>query len=64
MAKAERLYEQLLGSEREEAARILDAYRLAVSQGSPIELKKIRSHARIRLDALEHTEDDIFDRTD
>ncbi len=60
MAKAERLYEELLGWEREEAARILDAYRQAVSEGSPIELKKIRSYARKRLNELEHGWDDIF----
>ena len=60
MAKAERLYEELLGWEREEAARILDAYRQAVSEGSPIELKKIRSYARKRLNELERGWDDIF----
>lgn len=60
MAKAERLYEELLGSEREEAARILDAYRHAIREGSPIELKKIRGYARTRLNALERAWDSIF----
>lgn len=60
MAKAERLYEELLGREREKAAWILDAYRQAISGGNPIELKKIRSYARIQLEALEHTWDNIF----
>lgn len=60
MAKAERLYEELLGSEREEVAQILDAYRWVINQGSSIELKKIRNHARIRLEALEHTQDNLF----
>lgn len=60
MAKAERLYEELLGSEREEAARILDAYRYAIREGSPIELKKIRGYARTRLNALERAWDSVF----
>lgn len=60
MAKAERLYEELLGREREKAAWILDTYRQAISGGNPIELKKIRSYARIQLEALEHTWDNIF----
>lgn len=60
MAKAERLYEELLGSEREEAARILDAYRYAIREGSPIELKKIRGYARTRLNALERAWDFVF----
>jgi len=60
MAKAERLYEELLGSEREEAARILDAYRRIIRKGSAIEREKIRSQARMRLDALERAGDNIF----
>jgi len=60
MAKAERLYEELLGSEREEVARILDAYRYAIREGSPIELKKIRGYARTRLNALERAWDSVF----
>lgn len=60
MAKAERLYEELLGREREKAAWILDAYRQVISGGNPIELKKIRSYARIQLQAMEHTWDNIF----
>lgn len=60
MAKAERLYEELLGREREKAAWILDAYRQVISGGNPIELKKIRSYARIQLEAMEHTWDNIF----
>lgn len=60
MAKAERLYEELLGREREKAAWILDAYRQAISGGNPIELKKIRSYARIQLENLEHAWDNIF----
>lgn len=60
MAKAERLYEELLGSEREEAARILDAYRQAIREGSPIERKKMRSYARTRLNALDRSWDSIF----
>lgn len=60
MAKAERLYEELLGREREKAAWILDAYRQAISGGNPIELKKIRSYARIQLETLEHAWDNIF----
>ncbi len=59
MAKAERLYEELLGSEREEV-RILDAYRYAIREGSPIELKKIRGYARTRLNALERAWDSVF----
>lgn len=60
MAKAERLYEELLGSEREKVARILDAYRYAIREGSPIELKKIRGYARTRLNALERAWDSVF----
>ncbi len=60
MAKAERLYEELLGSEREEVARILDAYRYAIREGSPIELKKVRGYARTRLNALERAWDSVF----
>ena len=60
MAKAERLYEELLGSEREEVVRILDAYRYAIREGSPIELKKIRGYARTRLNALERAWDSVF----
>lgn len=60
MAKAERLYEELLGGEREEAAGILEAYRQAVGEGSPIELKKIRNYARKRLNELEREWDNIF----
>lgn len=60
MAKAERLYEELLGREREKAAWILDAYRQAISGGNLIELKKIRSYARIQLEDMEHTWDNIF----
>lgn len=61
MAKAERLYEELLGGEREEAARILDVYRQAIREGSPIQRQKVRSYARMRLEALERSRDDIFD---
>ena len=60
MAKAERLYEELLGGEREEAAWILEAYRQAVGEGSTIELKKIRNYARKRLNELERAWDNIF----
>lgn len=60
MAKAERLYEELLGGEREEAAWILEAYRQAVGEGSPIEIKKIRNYARKRLNELEREWDNIF----
>lgn len=53
MAKAERLYAELTGREREEAAMLLNEYRRILRQGDVIERKKIRKFARTKLDAWE-----------
>lgn len=53
MAKAERLYAELTGSEREQAARLIGYYQQTLERGDRIEIRKLRKMAAETLAAWE-----------
>lgn len=53
IAKAERMYAELIGREKEQAGKLLDAYRQVLRQANLIELQKMRKQARTQIEAWE-----------
>lgn len=53
IAKVERIYAELTGARREQAARLLDAYRQVLRQGSLIERQKMRNYAHEQIEVWE-----------
>lgn len=53
IAKVERIYAELTGARREQAARLLDVYRQVLRQGNLIEREKMRNYAHGQIEAWE-----------
>ena len=53
IAKVERIYAELVGAQREQAAHLLDVYRQVLRQGNLIEWQKMRNYARTQIEAWE-----------
>ena len=53
IAKVERIYAELTGARREQAARLLDIYRQVLRQGNLIEREKMRNYAHGQIEAWE-----------
>lgn len=53
IAKAERIYAELTGARREQAARLLDVYRQVLRQGDLIERQKMRNYAHEQIEVWE-----------
>ena len=53
IAKAERIFAELVGAQREQAAWRLDTYRQVLRQGNLIERQKMRNYAHAQIEAWE-----------